>query len=50
MTPQDINNVVAVMRAAPLQNMAEAEQVSKLINELVEYFRKEFETTDEEAV
>lgn len=38
MTPQEINSIITLARRAPLQNMAEAEAASRLLQKLARHF------------
>jgi len=38
MTPQEIHQIIAIARRAPLANMAEAEHVAQLLQKLAQHF------------
>lgn len=41
MSPQEIAQIVTLARRAPLQNMAEAEAASNLLQKLISHFAKQ---------
>lgn len=39
-TAQDLNAIIALVRRAPLQNLAEAEAAAALLNKFVDHFSR----------